>query len=629
MNSKLGLLIIAGLVFALDGCEQHPLNNRIGNPVSEANSVEEFGVVRAWQSGNDPEEGTIRPGRQLIVEVKNYQGWLQRKIEVLRITKDTSMGALSPELEQIINNGRFEMAILAAGRLVEAAKVAGLTLEEAADKWLREPTKDELLILKGEYGDTREALEANRNLLLAIQAIEAKGREAAAKNLLAAQEAVQKNTAATAWPGSVLRIWMLRDSRQLLPLLPSAPAKRVAVLTEAMEFSRKLFHAKRAALQLKINHYLLTGVLPLDKDSPEYVPLASEQRKGTDTYHRLSFMLEETPETASIWQQLRRDLNLGGQVRLTLVTNLGDYNLEMNTCVNLSVAGLNGNMSGLHPLRLEMTTSLQLIGAIMLVSLVVGFCIWRGATTDLLCDSERPSRPDGLLRFSLGRTQMAFWFLTIVATFLFLWVVTGNIYVLNQTCLWLIGIGSGTALGAAVIAKTGDSTVVADPPWQWTAPKGWTHHDVMRRFEYFQRILDASDVAPWITPEDKLDEGEKAVRNGWSVKRQRQPLPSPLDADEKCVLLNKALELRKQMNAARTMRGGAVGWFFEDILTEGDRYSFHKYQMMVWTLVSGLIFIFRVIEERKVPDFDTTMLALMGISSGTYLGFKLPPARNP
>jgi len=25
-----------------------------------------------------------------------------------------------------------------------------------------------------------------------------------------------------------------------------------------------------------------------------------------------------------------------------------------------------------------------------------------------------------------------------------------------------------------------------------------------------------------------------------------------------------------------------------------------------------------------MPDFDTTTLALMGISSGTYLGFKIP-----
>jgi hypothetical protein len=29
-----------------------------------------------------------------------------------------------------------------------------------------------------------------------------------------------------------------------------------------------------------------------------------------------------------------------------------------------------------------------------------------------------------------------------------------------------------------------------------------------------------------------------------------------------------------------------------------------------------------------MPEFSTTLLALMGISSGTYLGFKIPERQN-
>lgn len=46
--------------------------------------------------------------------------------------------------------------------------------------------------------------------------------------------------------------------------------------------------------------------------------------------------------------------------------------------------------------------------------------------------------------------------------------------------------------------------------------------------------------------------------------------------------------------------------------------------MLVWTLILGFVFVAGVVSDRKVPEFDTATLALLGISAGTYLGFKLP-----
>ncbi|HEX9459334.1 MAG TPA: hypothetical protein VGA84_09330 [Thermoanaerobaculia bacterium] len=45
---------------------------------------------------------------------------------------------------------------------------------------------------------------------------------------------------------------------------------------------------------------------------------------------------------------------------------------------------------------------------------------------------------------------------------------------------------------------------------------------------------------------------------------------------------------------------------------------------MVWTLVLGGVFLISVLWDLTMPEFSATMLALMGISSGTYIGFKLP-----
>jgi hypothetical protein len=41
--------------------------------------------------------------------------------------------------------------------------------------------------------------------------------------------------------------------------------------------------------------------------------------------------------------------------------------------------------------------------------------------------------------------------------------------------------------------------------------------------------------------------------------------------------------------------------------------------MIVWTIVLGFIFIHSVLSRLSMPHFSTTLLTLMGISSGAYL----------
>jgi hypothetical protein len=49
---------------------------------------------------------------------------------------------------------------------------------------------------------------------------------------------------------------------------------------------------------------------------------------------------------------------------------------------------------------------------------------------------------------------------------------------------------------------------------------------------------------------------------------------------------------------------------------------------LVWTWVLGIIFISSVYHGLQMPQFNPTLLGLMGISSGTYLGFKVPENRG-
>jgi hypothetical protein len=67
--------------------------------------------------------------------------------------------------------------------------------------------------------------------------------------------------------------------------------------------------------------------------------------------------------------------------------------------------------------------------------------------------------------------------------------------------------------------------------------------------------------------------------------------------------------------------------FLLDILRDETGVSFHRFQMAGWTMVLGFVFAVAVFRSLAMPDFSATLLALMGISSGTYIGFKIadPP----
>ncbi len=64
--------------------------------------------------------------------------------------------------------------------------------------------------------------------------------------------------------------------------------------------------------------------------------------------------------------------------------------------------------------------------------------------------------------------------------------------------------------------------------------------------------------------------------------------------------------------------------FLHDLLSDGDAYSFHRFQIFVWTLVLGIIFIDSAYERLQMPEFNSTLLGLMGLSAGAYVGLKLP-----
>jgi hypothetical protein len=68
----------------------------------------------------------------------------------------------------------------------------------------------------------------------------------------------------------------------------------------------------------------------------------------------------------------------------------------------------------------------------------------------------------------------------------------------------------------------------------------------------------------------------------------------------------------------------SAGWWRDLISDESGAVALERLQVVVWTIVLSGVFVTSVVWYLSMPDFNTTLLALMGISSGTYLGFRLP-----
>ncbi|ABF42093.1 hypothetical protein Acid345_3092 [Candidatus Koribacter versatilis Ellin345] len=225
---------------------------------------------------------------------------------------------------------------------------------------------------------------------------------------------------------------------------------------------------------------------------------------------------------------------------------------------------------------------LALIVALLVLLVVIAI------RSDVLRDtsSDIPKLPLRL-PYSLGRVQMAFWFYLTVASYLYIWLMTTDKNSLTTSVLTLIGISAGTGLSAVIVdhQKSDDAKT--------TRAVLMTEIGALQ-----QRIKDLAAAAPAA--------GTDAAKE-LSIKQ-----------DLLAVAQNKLLYAPPVSSAPSSMG------FFRDIVRDGCGVSFHRFQIAVWTLVLGIIFVRAVYGDLAMPDFSGTLLGLMGISSGTYLGFKFP-----
>ncbi|HWA85806.1 MAG TPA: hypothetical protein VG710_06265 [Opitutus sp.] len=224
--------------------------------------------------------------------------------------------------------------------------------------------------------------------------------------------------------------------------------------------------------------------------------------------------------------------------------------------------------------------------------------------TDILRDSgpmvggAGPRRP-----YNLGRVQMAFWFFLTFASYVTIWLLTDAIDTITPSLLGLIGISAGTALSEVLIDSNKDSAAVAS--YQAAAAEKAALEQTLAD-EQAQLVLLAAK--PAATADDA------AVRDNLN----RQIL------DQRTRLNQLGLKLK---TLAPAVGANVSQGFLRDVLADGNGYSFHRFQIFVWTITLGGVFISDVYNNLAMPEFSATMLGLMGMSSGTYVGFKFPERR--
>jgi hypothetical protein len=243
---------------------------------------------------------------------------------------------------------------------------------------------------------------------------------------------------------------------------------------------------------------------------------------------------------------------------------------------------------------------------IALAALIIAF-YYMATQSDLLRDSgPDPWTIDGngqkvILRkpYSLARTQMALWFFVVFASYLFIWLVTGALVSLTAQVLGLIGISAGTAMGAAVI-DTNKQGALERQKEDLEKKRNSLESDLASLQSQITAVQQ--NVAPAV--------GLSALMAEQSAK--------------KTTLDQVKTDLAKLESGAEPLKSD---WFLVDILSDEYGVSFHRFQILAWTLALIVIFIASVYRVLTIPPFDGTLLALMGISSGAYLGLKLPETR--
>ena len=178
--------------------------------------------------------------------------------------------------------------------------------------------------------------------------------------------------------------------------------------------------------------------------------------------------------------------------------------------------------------------------------------------------------------YSLGKSQMAFWGLVVALSFAGTWYLTGTMERIPDQVLILLGISGATGLGSVVIGQSKRSVAKSE------------REKALANLEEKKAAFEAQNrQTQGSVDKARIDEVQRKIDD-----LNKTEIPNPR--------------------------------FWHDICDDGNGTSVHRLQVVIWTIVLGVVFVQTVLQVISMPEFSQTLLILLGISNGTYLGLKVP-----
>lgn len=368
------------------------------------------------------------------------------------------------------------------------------------------------------------------------------------------------------------------------PQPPTLPPKVVQVVSGHLELD--------TVIQVEIDHF---SEWTLTHDATKLVPFLNGRAiRGNypEELHpdknRLHFHLEMTAANKELWTDLLGEPP--GSLHRPVTFSVG---LEMQSPFDSVYDQTN---------ELPLTIISPVYGVISLLVVLFTLILFISlARRTHIIREPGPLPAAGKLRpYNLGRTQMAFWFFLIYVSYLVIWLITDALDTITPSLLALMGISAGTALSEAMIDSSKDSAQTNQI--QEASAEKLT---IEQAISGLQGQVDNLNALTAPTAEE--------LANRDNVNKQIQ------DNRTRLAQLNNQIQ-----DLTRPVTANVSAGFLRDLLSDASGYSFHRFQIFAWTIVLGIIFVSAVYNNLNMPEFSPTLLGLMGLSSGTYIGFKFP-----
>jgi hypothetical protein len=303
---------------------------------------------------------------------------------------------------------------------------------------------------------------------------------------------------------------------------------------------------------------------------------------------RIIYHLEINPENKSTWIDL-----------------LGEpHSLREPVTLSVGPEGTGSAFDSVHERdnRISMTVISPVYGliALLIITVTLILLLWLVTHTNIIREPGVCPTPGKRRPYNLGRAQMAFWFFLIYASYVTIWLITGALDTITTSLLALMGISAGTALGEAMI-DNGKDTAKTNQANDLSAEKLALEQSISETQPQLEAANEAASTA--LTDQSNRD----------ALNRQL------VDSRTRLGQIDQQLRTLSAQQPASVSSG-----FLRDILSDSSGYSFHRFQIFAWTIVLGIIFISSVYNSLSMPEFSPTLLGLMGLSAGTYIGFKFP-----